>query len=280
MDSSPPPSEEGRDRPLSFLAAAGWTLLAVLLVVIAVGISESAHPGALYDLVTRTTCGAVAYSLVLFAILRVHEPETSIRQVLALRAPSPLAAILAILVGLSLALPGEWLDSTLASRYPPSKEEVETLERVLSVSTTGKRITIVATLVVLMPVLDELFFRGALFTPLKRTRRLETVVLATAAYETLANFSAREVLSFFAMSLAFAWIRGLTGSVVPGVLARVAFYGVHYVPLAVGRELPKYMTSKTVLASSALVALLALAGIAALSRRDPRTLDARLDDGE
>src|SRR5687767_13703675 len=111
MDSVPPPSEEGRDRPLSFLAAAGWTLLSFLLVMIAMGVTESAHPGAFYDLVTRTLCFALSYSLVLFAILRVHEPETSIRQVLALRSPSPVATFLAVLVGAGLALPGAWLDS-------------------------------------------------------------------------------------------------------------------------------------------------------------------------
>jgi CAAX protease family protein len=277
MDSVPPPSEQA-ERPLSFLAAAGWTLLAIILFTLIISFTETVHPGALFDLVSRTAGFALAYSVVFFAILRVHEPETSIRHVLALRAPSALATILAVIVGAALALPGAWLDALFSSRYPPSPDETQTLERLLSVATSGSRVKLIATVVVLGPIFDELFFRGALFTPLKRTRRVESVVIATAAYETLANFNVRELLSFFAATLAFSWIRGLTGSVIPGILARIAFYGVHFVPIALGRELPT--PGRGILAASTGIAMAALVGVAALSRRDPRALDARLEDGE
>jgi membrane protease YdiL (CAAX protease family) len=276
MDSGPP--SELKDRPLSFVSAAIWTLAALFLDLLFLGITESAREGAFFDLVSRTACEALAYSIVFFAILRVHEPETSIRHVLALRAPSIIAVVLALAIGAALALPSEWLDQALDARFPRLPAEKEALDRLLSVSTTGKRITLVVTLVVLQPAFDELFFRGAIFTPLRRTRRAETVIVATAAFETLGSLSPRAMISLLVVTLVFAWIRGATGSIFPSMLARMAYYGVAIVPLAMGRDALK--PTKMLLLGSAVAFVVGLLGLFLLSRRDARLLDARLEDGE
>lgn len=266
---------------MSFLAAAGWTLVVVLFYSFAISIAESLREGAMSDVITRTTCGALAYSLALFVILRVHDPEGSIRRVLALRTP-PLASVpLALVIGAGLAAPAAWLDKLLLARFPYSDEEQMVLDKVYGAATfdtDAKRAALVVTMVLVSPILDELFFRGALFTPLKRGRKLEPVVLATAAYETLVTSPhPREILSFFAVALALSWIRGLTGSVVPSMLARIAFFAPRFVPTALGRDLPPI--SKGALAGSLGAALLALAALAWVSRRSPRATDARAFDG-
>lgn len=269
MESSPPDADP---RPMSFLAAAGWTLVVVLLYTFALSVAESLRAGAVSDLVTRTTCGALAYSVTLFVILRVHDPEGSIRRILALRPPPILAVPLALVVGAGLAGPAVWLDKLLLARFPYSSQEEEALVKVYGAATfdtSPKRIALVVTMVVLSPVLDELFFRGALFTPLRKGRRLEQVVLATAAYETLVSSPhPREMLSFLALALALSWMRGLTGSIFPSIVARIAFFAPRFVPIALGRELPPM--SRGMLAGSLAAAVLALAGIAALGRRDAR----------
>ncbi len=266
---------------MSFLAAAGWTLVVVLLYTFALSVAESLRAGAVSDLVTRTTCGALAYSLTLFVILRVHEPDGSIRQVLALRPPPLVAVPLALVVGGGLAAPAAWLDKVLLARFPYSEQEQELLTKVYGAATfdTGpKRFALVLTMVVLSPIIDEMFFRGALFTPLRKGRRLEPVVLATAAYETLVSTPhPREMLSFLAVVLALAWMRGLTGSIFPSILARIAFFAPRFVPIAIGSELPTL--SRGMLAGSLGAALLSLAALAAVSRRDARALDARATDG-
>lgn len=276
MDSLPP-SGEDKDRPLSFGAAAVWTLLALFLDLLFLGMTEAGREGAFFDLVSRTACSALAYSLVFFGILRLHEPETSIRHVLALRAPSVVGVLLAIAVGAALSLPSEWLDQALDVRFPRPPQEQEALDRLLSVATAGKKVSLILTLVVLQPALDELFFRGAIFTPLRRTHRAETVIVATAAFETLGSLSPRAMISLLVATLVFAWIRGATGSVFPSVLARIAYYGVAIVPIALGHEAPK--PTKTLLFGSVAVALLGLLGLALLSRRSSRIVDARLEDG-
>ncbi len=263
---------------MSFASAAVWTIVALFLDLFFIGLTEAGREGAFFDLVSRTGCEALAYSIVFFGILRLHEPNTSIRHVLALRAPSVLAILLALAVGAALSLPSEWLDQALDARFPRPPEEKETLERILSISTVGKRVTLVLTLVLLQPAFDELFYRGVLFTPLRRGHRAETVIVATAAFETLGSLSPRAMISLLASTLVFAWIRGATGSIFPSVLARMAYYGVAVVPMALGREPPK-PTARWLLVSSA-VGVASLLGLFFLSRHNARALDAKLEDGE
>lgn len=276
MDSLPP-DDEPQERPLSFMTAALWTLLVALLMGVAGWVLESAHPGAKYDLVTITACKLLAYSVVLFAILRVHAPDASIRQVLALRRPPASLAVLGVLVGAGLSPLAQWASVRIAERFPPSTEDAQALDRMFASDTTGRKIALVASLVVLMPIFDELFFRGALFTPLKKGRRAEAVVLATAAYDVLMGAPAPTQLAWLLPTvLAFAWMRAVTGSVIPALLARMAFFGVEVVPLVVKGE-PKF--SGVVAIGGAAIAVLSLAGIAAIGRRSARVLDARLEDG-
>jgi hypothetical protein len=261
---------------MSFAFAAIWSLISLLLVSFLLGITEAGREGAFVDLVSRTACTALAYSIVLFAILRIHEPDTSIRHVLALRPPSFLAVVFGLAVGVALALPADWLDQVLDAHYPRSPAETEVLDRLLSVSTVGKRVTLVLTVVLLQPVLTELFFHGALFTPLRRTRRVESIIVATAAFETL-GVDPRAMIVLLVPTVVFAWIRGATGSIFPSMLARIAFYGVGVVPMAFGHEAPR--PTKALLAASTAAALVALFGLGFLSRRDARVRSAQLADG-
>ena len=124
--------------------------------------TEAGREGAYLDIVSRTGCEALAYSLVFFGILRVHEPQSSIRHVLALRAPSVLALLLAAAVGVAMSLPAEWLGQLMDLRLPRSDQEQENFDRLYSVATTGKRVSLVITAVCVQPILDELYFRGAI----------------------------------------------------------------------------------------------------------------------
>jgi membrane protease YdiL (CAAX protease family) len=274
VESQPP---EAVERPLSFLAAAFWTLLVAVLLGIGIAVIDSAHPGAFVDVVTVATCKLLAYSLVLFGILRVHEPQSSIRHLLALRRPPAVLVLLGTAVGAGLSPAAMWLDGIFAKRYPPSAAELEAYERIFDAPTVGKKVALLLALVVVMPVCDELFFRGALFTPLKRGRRAEPVILATAAYDTLlGGASPREIASMLTAALVIAWIRAVSGSVFPSVSARVAFFGVQVIPIVLSRE-PQF--SGSVALGGVTLAALSLAAIAAIGKRSALALDARLEDG-
>jgi hypothetical protein len=263
---------------MTFASAAVWALGAIFLEQFLLGLTEAGREGAFYDLVSRTACKALAYSILFFGILRLHEPETSIRHVLALRRPSFLAMIFAIAVGAALAVPSEWLAEAIDGRFPHPPQEQEALDRLYSIATVGKRVGLVTTLVFLQPALDALLFQGALFTPLRRSRKAEAVIFATAAFETLSNASPRAMVLLLVATLVFAWIRGATGSIFPGMFARMAFWSVSIVPtMMLGRDPPA--PTKVLLGVSAAVAVAALLGLGFLSRRDARLVDAKLEDG-
>lgn len=275
MDDEP---EAPQDRPLTFFSATIWALIAILLTFVFVGVTDSAREGARLDPVSSTGCLALAYSAVLFGVLRLHEPQTSIRHILALRRPSVLVCLLAIAAGLALSLPSEWLDNTLAKRWATSKEDAEALETFLNVSTMGKRVGLFATLVIVQPVMSELFFRGVLFTPLRRTRTAETVLLAATAFETLSMVSPRAMLSLLAAALVFSWIRGITGSVIPAILAHVAFNALGVVPMVLGKH--EIEPTGPILLASAVTGVVALVGLSFLARGSDAVLARQADAGE
>jgi membrane protease YdiL (CAAX protease family) len=272
---SDPPEAHGR--PLTFLAAAFWTLFVAVLLSVMVGVIGAVREGAFVDLVTFATCKLLASLVVFFVLLRVHEPESSIRHVLAIRRPPAVMVFLGALVGCGLSPVSMWLDNVLAKRFPSSQEELATYERLLDAPSLGKKIALVVALVIVMPVCDELFFRGAIFTPLKRGRQAESVILATAAYDALlVGGNAREIGAILVAALAVSWMRAVSGSVFPSIAARVTFFGVQVVPLVVSRE-PK-VTGTVALAGAALAAL-SLTGFAAVGKRSSRARDARTEDG-
>lgn len=274
MDRPPP---EAATRPLSFVAAAAWTLSVAILLGAMIAIVDAVHPGAFVDVVTVATCKLLATLLVFFALLRVHEPESSIRRVLALRRPPIIMVLLGGLVGAGLSPGAMWLDGVMARRFPPTRQETEAFEQIFTTEASGKKVALLLALVVVMPLCDELFFRGALFTPLKKGRRAESVILATAAYDTLlAGASARDLAAMLGTALAIGWIRAVSGSVFPSIAARVAFFGVQVVPLVLA---PQMNLPAPVAIGGLGIAVGSLAAIAAVGKRSARVLGARLADG-
>src|SRR5262249_50321245 len=151
-----------------------------------------------------------------------------------------------IIVGVSLAIPATWLEQVVAERFPATPKDTEALEKLLS--TPAKRWILIASLTFIMPVCDDLLFRGALFTLLKRSGRVDTVVFATATFNLLVTLDPRTFPSLFAMLLAIGWIRAMTGSVIPSIAARVVFFFILYAPSALRRDGPP--TTKPILAAS------------------------------
>jgi hypothetical protein len=265
LDGEPPEKKEalGGSRPMSFIAAAGWTLASGLVTAVAASLVEVAHPGALRDVVTLTALRVLGYSLVFFGVLRVHEPESSVRRVLALRWPGVLVVLLAVLAGAALMPAGGFLEAAYQAKFP-SPPDPEPLE----LGTKAQQVAYVVAAVGVVPTVSELFFHGALFTPLRRGRRVDTVVFATAAFAVLDIQDGATVVLSVLVLVAAAWVRGLSASVVPAVLARVAFVAAAILPAVFGRDLPP-MTPGIVLAGVAVAALSVLA-IAGLSARDRR----------
>src|SRR5438552_3821490 len=140
----------GERRPLSFLAAAGWTIGANVALIVAVQLTEAARPGARTDLVNFTACYVLTYSLILFTMLRVYEPETRVREVLAVRPCSFFGAALSVVSGASVYPALSWIDDWMTKRFPTPDEERQVIDQLMEAGTRGRRAVIVLTFVLIL----------------------------------------------------------------------------------------------------------------------------------
>jgi membrane protease YdiL (CAAX protease family) len=263
-------------RPISFVAAAAWTIGVVLLLVLALTITESARPGASLDVVNLTACIVLTYSVTLFAMLRVYAPTASVREVLGVRASSPLATLLAAASGVALCPALGVVEDFLTKRFPLPTEESDLVQNLLQTNSLVGQIVFVLAFAVVVPVSEELFFRGALFGGLRRGRAEGIAVLATAVFFAASELSPREVLTAFVLGLFASWLRGRSGSIVPSVLAVMAYNAAKVLPSVIARRDVSFGPRMAV--GGVVVAAVLSWAAGAIFARDPRAETGRLLD--
>jgi len=270
-------SPGGARRPISVAAAAGWTIGAILVVPIFLGLAEEARPGAQADLVTFTGCYVVTYLLILFAMLRVYEPETSIREVVGLRSVSPVAPVLAAIAGAGCYPTLSLLEGLVARRLEaPSEDEQEIVAKLFSAHGVGSRGFLFVAMALLVPLTQEAFFRGALYGGLKRGRGRVEALLAAAACSVFPDL--RTLATTLVIGLLLAWLRAESGSVAPSFAANAAFSAVpivRYFQTSTFED--RYPRPWTI--GGAAAAIVALAALFAIFRKDPRAVAGRAADG-
>ena len=228
-DSDPPPSSELAPRPMPPFIAAGWTLGATLLLILLVQATISARPAAADDVVSQVACQAGAYLLAIFAILRVHAPEAEVGSFLAIRRTNLAFYALAILLGAALVVPSDALLSLIARRFPLAPFDDPTVAIFQSVSLPHKVMMGFAACVA-GPLLEELLFRGALFKPLRKSYlglALPTIV-TTALLFALVHIEWQRMVHIGLMGLALAFLRQVSGSIVPSALVHFTYNGTAF----------------------------------------------------
>jgi membrane protease YdiL (CAAX protease family) len=262
-------------RPISFIAAAAWTIAVGLLVQLAIQITDSARPGAAVDMVNLTACILLAYSTLIFAMLRVYAPHASVREVLGVRWASPIATFLSVAAGVVLIPALSVVDDYMTKRFPSSADETEMIEKLLHAGTLAERVVLIVSIGVVMPLTKELFFRGALFGGLRRGRPEGLAVIATAAFFAM-SLDPRALLTSLVLGLFASWLRGRSGSIVPSALALIAYNAVQVVPEVIGKGDPVF--GPRIAVGGAVVAAVLTWGAGMIFARDSRAERGRLLD--
>jgi len=275
--SSPSPSA-GERRPLSFLAAAAWSIGAYLAFTFVVVMTEAARPGAQVDLVNVTACYVLTYSLIIFVMLRIYEPETRVRRVLAFRGCSAFGAILATIAGAALSPPMTLVASYVTKRFPLGDEENALLDHLFHTDSLAARIVLVVSVVLLAPICEQLFFNGVIYGGLRRGRVSSLAITGTAIFFATSSADLRDLPLLLPRGLVLTWFRSRSGSIVPAILAHVAFLAVPNAPVLIGRPEIKAFPLPWTLGGAALAFVCALAAGFVFTRSEA-SLTARLDDG-
>jgi membrane protease YdiL (CAAX protease family) len=223
---------QNTDRPMSALAAAMWTIGLLLLEPICLGVTDALRPGAATDMVNIAACELLATSIVVLGILRAYAPESSVRRAIGARAIAMTDVIAAALAGAGLSPPLSALDDLVTRRWPYDAASVERMEKLVS---GGPRATLVIAALVVLPLADELFYRGVLFEQLRRSFSSAMTVAMTAVFFACSS-EWRLMPSTLILGVAFSYMRAHGGSVLASMIASLAFGAVSGVPILAGRD--------------------------------------------
>jgi hypothetical protein len=229
---------------MSLVAAALWSLAAWFAVAFVAAGFEALRAGAESDLVTLAGAHVLVYSLVLFALLRVYGPEASIRDFLGLRRTSPVAVVGAILLGAGSSPILNKLGDLWMDRFPSGDSADDELQDKMIHAVSGGRITLIVVLGIVLPLVYEFFFRGAIYGSIRRRVgapgvRDDLVPLWALVASTVlfAGQLSSALPLYLLLGLGLGWIRQTSGSLVPVLFGRVAFALVPLAPLFLGRSI-------------------------------------------
>jgi CAAX protease family protein len=268
------------DRPLSLPAAALWATALWLLEHICFAVTEAARPGAITDIVNVSACVVLATSVIVFAMLRVHAPNESLRATLGIRAVGLLRLVLSAAAGAGLCPALSTVDDLVAKRWPyEDPAALESMQKLLASST---RAGLVLGVFVVIPLAREVFFRGVLFGELRRpdrdARRADAggsaavALAATALLFAVFSLDWRSMPTALVLGLSLGWLRARTGSLVAPVVAHLAFWSVEGIPILRGADPAADVTYPVRwIVGGAVVAALALAALLPARPPEPQS---------
>jgi membrane protease YdiL (CAAX protease family) len=252
------------DRPMTPLTAAMWTIALWSLEMLCVYVTQAARPGAIDDIVSLAACTALATSLIVFAMVRVHAREASLRRTLGAASLAPLHLVLSIAAGAGLYPLLSTIDDRMVQRWPYSPEDTQAMERLFAVPTTSSRVALVLAGFVVIPLARELFFRGILFSEILRSTGARAATVASAVLFTVSELDWRSVPTTLVLGVALARLRDRTGSVLAAAAAHIAFFAVAGIPILAGRDTKADVVfAQKWIVGGAAIALLALVAVGA-----------------
>ena len=219
------PESESGERGMTFFGATAWALSTYLGLQFLAGIVVTLRHPASVDITTLVGVQTVVTLLVLFAILRFYAPNISVRHFLGLRPTHFAFYPLAGLLGALAHVPVNALLHAIEKYYPTDPESERYMFEQLDVS-TPHRIAVGIAIVLVGPLVEEVFFRGALVRPLRKNASAWSVVALTSCLFALAHGEWQKILPIALLGMALGLLRISSGSLVPGAIMHATFNAV------------------------------------------------------
>lgn len=221
------------ERPLTVGASMLWFVLATSLTIVLLSLTRLIRPGSGTDLVNAVACQAAAYMATVLLMLRVHRVKRGLLQVFALRKSHRGLYLIAALVGPFLQVPADLLQQLMLRILPVSTDLLANNE-MLRMDSALMRVMIPLVTAFVGPLVEELFYRGALFGGLRRSNVAVVSVLTVTMVFAMAHGSLHLIVPLFVVGLVLTVFRAASGSLWPCLIAHASFNGVAVVATAVG----------------------------------------------
>ena len=144
-----------------------------------------------------------------------------VSQAFALRNAPIVTALVALIGGLTVGIFPGWLAAWLLSNAPDwlNLGNLEALSAALSSGSNLGRFTLGCAVILGAPLFEELVFRGFLWNALERSVPTWVVWLLTSAAFALFHLDPIHVIAIFFTGLFLGWLRMVSGSIWPAILA-------------------------------------------------------------
>jgi membrane protease YdiL (CAAX protease family) len=238
------------------------------------------RPSAAHDIVHIGGVSALVFVLGVMGIVALHGRDVPLRDSLGVRPAHPAFLGLAVALGFSLHWPAGAVESLAQRLIPTPRETIEARISLLSAASPLQLSLLLLVVACVGPLVEELFFRGALYGALRRRYSLAGAGVATAVCFVVGHLDVYAWLPLAAVSAAMTHLRAMSGSLLPPLCTHVAFNAVTVLGVFTGP--PPVAEVTPIEVAPALggtgVTLLLVAAVHYVGRRAPEARRGRAED--
>ncbi len=239
---------DAEGRPLGLGGAVAWMLLALFTLMLCAQLLAYMRPVAARDLVSLGIIDAAVYLLFAALLIGLHGPQAlpkaaegtapetdGLARAVGVRRTHGAATTLGLLLGVVAQIPADTLRLSIEYFWPPN--ELDRLERAALLETESalQGVVLVFVAACLVPLAEEIFFRGALYGALRRSGRSAAVTaVVTSLGFAVSHLDPRLWLPIVFVAALLGFLRAATGSLLPCLALHVGFNSVTVVAAVSG----------------------------------------------
>jgi membrane protease YdiL (CAAX protease family) len=258
--------------------AFAWTLGAASCLLWLARLGVALRPSSATDIVQIGAIEALVFVLGMTGILALHGREAPLGASLGLRPTHAALFVLGLALGFAAHFPAEAVDTVVRHFAPESAEDVAAESALIAAGSPPRLVLVLFVVACVGPLVEELFFRGALFGALRQSHSLFGATATTAACFVVGHLNYRRWPALVVVSVVLSHLRAVSGSLLPSLAMHVAFNAVTVLAFFVGGSAEaEPMGLIPMIAGTAATALLVIAVQRIAARVDAAKLG-RLED--
>ena len=223
-----------RGLPITYVLAFGWTLAAAFFLTYLHAASIMFRASAATDIVNLGAIEALVFVGGTFVVLQFHARDQTLRKALGFRPTHPALFVLGILIGIALHYPAESVDALVERVSPTPVKEIVERVALLKPATPAGFIVVLLVVACVAPLVEEMFFRGALYGGLRRSHALFGASAVTAACFVVGHLDYKRWPALAVVAVAMTYLRAASGSLFPSLATHVTFNAFSVLSIAIG----------------------------------------------
>lgn len=212
-----------------------WTFGATLAQVACFAAIRAIEPGSATDLVSLGAVEGLVFGVTAFLVWHLYGRGRGVSEFLAVRRTQPLLPIVGLALGVSLQAPADTLQFVVEWSFgPPPEAEVLARAAMLRAETPYAAAMMMLSAAFLIPLVEEVLFRGAFFSALRGEVSRVGAALLTGVCFVICHVEPRVWLPLAAVAVVLSVLRVVSGSVLPGFALHLGFNAVSLAVVVLG----------------------------------------------